>query len=407
MTNTILSDYSPIVIIGGGPVGLTLACLLDQYQISATLIEPVPWQKTVEPVADGRTSAISFGSRQILDKAGVWQNLAPLAEPILDIRVSEGKLDGASKPFFLHFDHEDIGDEPLGHIVCNHDLRRVLWEKVLHSKYVYVMNPAKVAEILPADAACRYIKLQDGETLRTNLLVGADGRLSWVRDQLGITYRTIPYHQIGIVGVVYHEKPHHNIAHERFMADGPFALLPMPDDEHGRHRSSLVWSEQEDKARYYLDLPDDEFNQTLTACSGGCWGKIELVGKRWAYPLSLIISSKYTADRAVLVGDAARAIHPLAGQGFNLGLRDVADLAGLLAQHASLGLDFGDAAMLETYADHRQSDALKLTFITDGLNRLFSNQYIPLKLVRNLGLGAVNKIPSLRRFLMRQAMGNQ
>ena len=247
-------------------------------------------------------------------------------------------------------------------------------------------------------------RLEDGRQIRARLLIAADGARSKLRQEAGIAAAEFAYGQTGIVATVAHELPHGGVAHEHFLPSGPFAMLPMTDYE-GRHRSSIVWTERRELAPSLLALPDGEFAAEIERRFGLSLGRIEVLGQRWSYPLRLIHAARYADHRLVLVGDAAHAIHPIAGQGLNLGLRDVAALAEVIADAFRLGLDIGSSVVLDDYQRWRRFDALLLIAVTDSLNRLFSNDLAPLRLARDLGLAAVDRLPPVKRLLMRHAMG--
>jgi len=325
---------------------------------------------------------------------GVWQSMADKAQPILEIRVSDGDA-----PFFLHYDHKDVGEEPLGHVVENRVTRAALHDAVTGTPEVTHLAPAEVASLERGTSGVA-ARLTDGRDVRTCLAIAADGRTSTTRNSACIGVNRLPYHQTAIVCTVAHERPHRGIAQERFLAAGPFAILPLC-----RNRASLVWTEREDLAPVMMALDDDDFAAEIAWRFTDYLGEVKPVGPRWSYPLSLSWASRMTDHRLALVGDAARAIHPIAGQGLNLGLRDITTLAEVLGDAAALGLDPGAAAGLAEYARRRRFDVLSMGLATDGINRLFSNDIAPLRLARDLGLAAVDKLPPLKRVFMRHAMG--
>ena len=348
---------------------------------------------------DGRASAIAYGSKLVLEGVGLWPGISADAEPILEIRVADD-----DSPLFLHYDHRDLSAPgaaapPLGYIVENRVLRRALIERARTLPTLRLLAPQTVEAVTRDDAAA-VATLGDGTTLSARLVAAADGKDSPLRKSAGIRTVAWGYPQIGIVTTVAHERPHAGIAIEHFLPAGPFAILPMTGN-----RSSLVWTEDAALAPHLVKLPDAEFAAELRARFGDFLGAVEPVGPRWAYPLSLMQAERYTGRRLALVGEAAHVIHPIAGQGLNVGIRDVAALAELIVDARRLGLDIGDDWVLERYQRWRRLDAVLLAGVTDGLNRLFSNTIAPVKLVRGLGLAAVNRMPPLKRLLMSHAMG--
>jgi 2-octaprenyl-6-methoxyphenol hydroxylase len=383
-----------VLIVGGGFVGGTLACALDGLGLTAVVVEASDPQAGLDVGFDGRASAIALSSRRLLEAIGVWKGLAADAHPMLGIRVSDG-----DSPLFLHYDHREVGDAPFGHMVENRFLRRAILERLRDLNGTRVIAPARLAS-LDRGAGSVQARLAGGGRIRAPLVVAAEGRLSATRDQAGIRVTGWRYRQTAIVCTVGHEKPHGSIAHERFLPSGPFAILPLNDD-----RSSIVWTEREDLAPAIMALDDRAFLEELGRRFGDFLGALTLVGPRFSYPLSLQYAAATTAHRLALVGDAAHAMHPIAGQGLNMGLRDVAALAEVLADARRAGDDLGAPAVLARYARWRRFDNTLMLAATDGLNRLFSTVFPPLKLARDLGLAAVDRMPAVKRLFMRHAMG--
>lgn len=387
------------LIVGGGMIGLGLAIALARAGLLVTVIDRADPQAMLDAAADGRTTAIAHASARVLDGIGVWPTLAPHACAIDDIRVSDG-----DSLMFLHYDHRELGDDPLGHIIENHHLRRALLEAAQVTPGLDLRAPAGIASVdRTADGVTA--ALDDGTMVRAEVLLACDGRGSTIRRDAGIAVAEWRYRQTAIVCCMRHERPHRHIAHERFLPGGPFAILPMLDDADGNHRSSIVWSEDELQAPALLALDEAAFSRELARRTGGFLGAVSLAGGRWSYPLSLSHAVRYTDRRLALVGDAAHAIHPIAGQGLNMGIRDVAALAEVLVDQRRLGLDIGTPDVLDRYARWRRADNTLLAVVTDLLNRLFSNDIAPLRVARDAGLGVVNATPPLRRFFMRHAMG--
>tara|TARA_Y100001954_G_scaffold123521_1_gene132614 strand:- start:7521 stop:8732 length:1212 start_codon:yes stop_codon:yes gene_type:complete len=382
-----------IAVVGGGMVGLTLALGLEGVGARVAVIERASLTDMAEASFDGRGSAIAAGSQRILDGIGLWELLQADAEPILDIRVA----DGASQ-LFLHYDHREVGEGPLGWIVENAHIRRAFAQAVALSDVIVFENTALADARFEARSTT--LELVDGRTVDATLAIAADGRQSALRKLAGIEAVRWSYPQTGIVCAVTHEAPHHGIAHEHFLPSGPFAILPMT-----RNRSSIVWTERNDLAPAILELDDDDFSAELKRRFGGFLGDVRVGPQRWAYPLSVVHARDYVAPRVAAVGDAAHAIHPIAGQGFNLGLRDVAALAEIIVDRLRLGLDPGDTEALMRYQKWRKPDNMMMIAATDSLNRLFSNDIAPVRMARDTGLALVNQLPPLKRVLMRHAMG--
>ncbi len=390
-----------IIIAGGGLVGNTLALALAQGGIRSTVIDPLPRAAQLEAGFDGRTSAISSGSVRILTHVGAWAHIAPHAQPIHDIRVCD-----QDKPGYVHYSDKDVG-EPFGYIVENNILRRGIY-LALEAAQNITMITGKVTGFTNQPQSTT-AQLEDGTNLTAPLLIAADGRFSKLRELAGIPHRVISYDQTAIVCVIEHKHPHDGLALEKFYPAGPFAALPLKPTAEGINRSGIVWTEHENDAPHYVALPDAEFNAELQQRIGepatGYWGKVHAVGKRFSYPLKLMRADRFTAPRFALVGDAAHGIHPIAGQGVNLGYRDVAVLAELLADQHKLGLDLGADSLLAHYQRWRKLDSVSMTASTDLLNRLFSNRVPGLSFIRRAGMVAVDHMPPLKKFFMRHAMG--
>ena len=401
-----------VVIVGGGLVGLSLGIALAGSGAETVVLDRAdPARLTAAPY-DGRSSAIARGSAQVLEGLGIWAKLQAGAQPILDIRVSDGRVGRGAAPFFLHYAQADLESDsagPLGYIVENRLTRQALYARAAELPKLTLLAPAAVAELNrgPAQVEAR---LEGGQTIRAQVVVAADGRNSVLRREAGIKTTAWDYPQCGIVATIHHDRPHHGVAHEHFLPAGPFAMLPMVDapgesPEAGAHRSSLVWTERRELVPAMMRLSDADFSAELQRRFGTSLGALREVGGRWSYPLSLMLAERIVERRLALIGDAAHVIHPIAGQGLNLGLRDVAALAETLIDARRLGLDLGGAEVLAGYPRWRRFDNLALVAVTDGLNRLFSNDLGPLRLARDLGLAAVNQVPPLKRLFMRHAMG--
>ncbi|MGE0254700.1 MAG: UbiH/UbiF/VisC/COQ6 family ubiquinone biosynthesis hydroxylase [Alphaproteobacteria bacterium] len=398
---------SDVVVVGAGPVGLTLAAALGGAGLRVALLDRADPDAQAAPGVDGRTTAIAAGSRRVLEGTGVWPALAGDACPIASIRVADG-----GSPLFVHYDAAEIGDEPLGHIVDNHALRRALLDRVRALPAVRLLAPAAIVGLVRGPAAVT-VRLADGETLHAAVVLACDGRRSALRTEAGIAAAEWSYGQDAIVCTAHHEHPHGNVAVEHFRPDGPFAMLPMSDatPEAARaagglvHRSSIVWTERADLAPAFATLPRAEFEHELARRFGDRLGRLAVPGRVWRHPLALTHAERYVDHRLALVGDAAHAIHPIAGQGLNMGFRDVAALAELLVDARRNGLDIGAPDVLAGYQRWRRFDNTVLAVVTDALNRLFSNDIAPLRTVRRMGFGAVQRMAPARRLFMRHAMG--
>ena len=387
-----------VVIVGGGLVGGSLAIALADAGFNVIVADQLDQRSQLNEEFDGRASAIALAPKKMLAKIGMWKYVGDDTAPIKDIRVADG-----NSPLFLHYDHADIGEEALGYMVENRHLRRAIFARIDELPRITYLAPVKINEI-ERTATGVATRLANGEIIRAPLIIGADGRGSQIRQQANIDLIHWSYHQTGIVLTAAHEIPHHNVAHEHFLPAGPFAILPLPS-EGGTHRSSIVWTEKEDLAADILALPEDLFLNEFSNRFGDFLGELSLTGPRWSYPLTLQYATTSISDRLALAGDSAHAMHPIAGQGLNMGLRDVAALAQVLTDAGRLGMDIGAPEVLAKYETWRRFDNALMLALTDGLTRLFSNDIAPVKLARDLGLAAVNRAGPLKKFFMGHAMG--
>ncbi len=381
-----------LLIVGGGLVGMSLALAAARIGLDVIVIERIASNRTTTPKFDGRVSSLAYGSHALYQLLDVWRWLEADAEPILDIRVTEG-----ASPRFLHFDHRDVGNRPFGFMVENRFIRLALEREMERQPKIRYLAPAAVRRLARELGGVEAV-LDDESRVLAPLVAAADGRASRIRHEARIRTLNWHYPQTAIVTTLGHALPHFGVAKEQFQASGPFALLPMTGN-----RSALVWTEGQKMAPRYAALSDDDFLAEIERRAGDYLGPLELIGPRWHYPLGLLNAERYVDRRLVLVGDAAHAMHPLAGQGLNLGLRDVAWLAEILAERLALGLDIGARDGLERYQRRRRWDALTMLFMTDGLNRLFSNNSTSLRLARDLGLGLVNRLGPVKHFFERRA----
>ncbi|OFW98299.1 MAG: hypothetical protein A3D94_04715 [Alphaproteobacteria bacterium RIFCSPHIGHO2_12_FULL_66_14] len=403
-----------LAIVGAGLNGSLLALAAGEAGLSTALIDRVPLKSLTEAGFDGRTTAIAYSSQRLFAALGVWNDVAGEAEPIRDIRISDAGHDGRASPLHLHFDHREAALDardpaPMGWIVENRFLRTALLRRLADCPQVELVAPDEVIETSrTADHA--ELTLKSGRRLSARLVASAEGRFGSMREEAGIGAQSWSYGQIAIVLVARHERPHRGVAQEKFLPSGPFAILPMTDGpirdgRAGEHRSSIVWTERTKLAHRLLELDDARFQAEFARRFGDHLGRVEAVGPRWSYPLSLVHAHRYIDTRLVLVGDAAHGIHPIAGQGYNLGVRDIAALVEVLVDAKRLGLDIGAADTLERYVQWRRTDNFTMVAATDVLTWLFSNDIKPLRLARDLGMAAVNRVPPLRRFFVRHAMG--
>ncbi|MFQ5348687.1 MAG: UbiH/UbiF/VisC/COQ6 family ubiquinone biosynthesis hydroxylase [Rhodothalassiaceae bacterium] len=394
MTGSDKTSRVDVAIIGGGMVGMTAAIGLARHGLAVAVIDRAVPAATTAPAFDGRASAIAFASVEMLRALDIWPRLADDAQAIREIRVSDGE-----SRLFLHFDFSEIGDKPLGHMVENRHLRIALEQRRRDCPSLALHAPRHVTDLVRT-ATGAMLTLDDGHRIAAALVVGADGRGSLVRRMAGIRTPRWRYDQVGIVATVAHECDHLGIAHERFLPAGPFAILPLTGC-----RSSLVWTARAETERAIMALPATAFEAEVRKRMGDFLGVVEVVGPRWSYPLGLHLAERFIDSRLALIGDAAHGIHPIAGQGLNLGLRDVAAFVEVIVEAVRRGEDIGSPFVLERYERWRRTDTLVLAAVTDGLNRLFSNDIAPLRLARDLGLAAVNRMPPLKRFFMQHARG--
>jgi 2-octaprenyl-6-methoxyphenol hydroxylase len=399
-----------VCIVGAGPVGGTLACRLAAAGIATVVVDRAALPPMEHPAFDGRAYAIAAGSRRLLAEAGVWEQLAGSACPILDIRVSDGRLGRPASPLFLHFHHRDAGgaDAAFGHMVEARNLRVALNAHMHALPSLRVFAPA-AAEVERRDDGAT-VRVAGGPHVDCRLVVAAEGRNSPLRRAADIPVTHLPYDQTGIVCAISHQHPHHNTALEHFLPSGPFAQLPMcasPDAEQGgaANISAIVWTERTVIARRMLALDDARFAREIARRLGDHLGEVRVVGRRWNYQLGAMHAHRYHDTRLVLVGDAAHTIHPIAGQGLNLGFRDAMALADLLIDASRRGEDLGAPDLLRRYQRQRRPDNLLMLAATDALDRLFSTDNPLLRLARDVGIAAVHRAPPLKRLFMRQAMG--
>lgn len=396
-----------IIICGGGLVGLPLGLAAAQGGLSVVVVDAMAPPQQLDVAFDGRVSALAYASVRMLKALGVWPHLEKHAQPITEILVTDGKAGGPASPFSLHFDSREVGNPSLGHIAENRHIRAALFAAMPQN--LTLIAPASVTRLENMGGHVT-AHLSTGETIQAALAVAADGRDSKLRGQQGIGVIGWSYPQTGIVATVAHERPHNGVAYEHFLPSGPFAILPMTEN-----RSSLVWTERADKAPILLALNEADFNAEVARRFGPHLGATHVLNDgahprpgsgRWSYPLSFHLARDFVKPRFALAGDCAHGIHPIAGQGLNLGLKDAAAMAETLLDAARLGRDLGALDTLKRYERWRRFDSFALAASTDALNRLFSNDIAPLRHLRDLGLGIVDAIGPARRFFMRHAGGD-
>jgi 2-octaprenyl-6-methoxyphenol hydroxylase len=389
-------DRADVIIFGGGLVGLALAAALDSSGVSAILVDPADPDTRTGAAFDGRTSAVSSSSMRMLEAIGVADALPEPGCPIRTIAVADGL-----EPGVLHFDAEP--GEALGWMHENRHLRAALRARAEQGRNLWLLWKSRAVSV-DRTAYGVAVSLEDGRRLSAPLLVAADGRGSPLREEAGIRMARWKYAHQAIVSVLRHQHPHDQVAYEIFYPGGPFALLPMTDDEQG-HRSAIVWSVPQEDAAGWLSLSDSDFAAEAQAAMGGFLGDIAMLAPRSSYPLGFHHAASITALRLALVGDAAHAIHPIAGQGLNLGFRDAAALAQVVVEGARLGLDLGDRQLLDRYQRWRSLDALSVAFATDSLTRIYGVPGRTASAVRRFGMALVGRITPLRDRLMNEARG--
>ena len=402
---TILSAMehdADILIVGGGLNGPALGLALAQRGLRVTVIDARPAPTRAEAGFDGRAYALAIASKRLLAAIGVWQGLEDKVQPILKIKASDGRPGQGPAPFFLTFDAAELEEGPMGFMVEDRHLYAAFLEAMRATPNLTLISGETVISqsVTPQDVS---VTLASGQGLRARVLVGCDGRASGVAQRAGIKRQGWGYGQTALVTAVQHARDHEGTAHQYFMPAGPLAILPLP----GGHHSSIVWSETDAAAAAIQALDDADYLQALRPRFGDFLGEISLAGARFTYPLNLTLAEAFVRPRIALVGDAAHGVHPIAGQGLNLGFRDVGALAEVLIMAARRGEDIGAMDVLERYERWRRFDSTTLALGMDSVNRLFSNDNPLLRAGRDLGLGLVNALPGLRRGFMRQAAGLQ
>jgi 2-octaprenyl-6-methoxyphenol hydroxylase len=395
------AERQDIVIAGGGSVGLALACALADAlgaEARITVVDKAPLDER-SIVRDVRASALAAGSKRLLSALGVWPMLAEHAQPVTAIDITDSSLDDAIRPVLISYDNTLPDAEPATYILDNDRLRAALL-RAAASRPAITLRGGVAAEHFEVDYAGVTLALGGGGRLRASLLIAADGARSPLREAAGIKCVRWSYPQIGIVTTVRHAKPHDGKAVQHFLPAGPFAILPLTDN-----RACITWTEEEKRGRQILALDDAGFRAEVEKRFGYRLGEVELAGARAAWPLETHLARAWVASRFALIGDAAHGVHPIAGQGLNLGLRDIAALTEVVTDAARLGLDFGMLTVLERYESWRRLDSALSAATFDGLNRLFSNDWALLRTARDFGLGLVERTPTLKQFFVAEAAG--
>lgn len=390
---------SDILIAGGGLNGPALALALAQAGFDVTVVDARPAPERAGSNFDGRGYALALASKRLLAAIGVWDKVAEQSEPMRDIKVSDGRAGEGPAPFFLHFDHTEIEEGPMGFMLEDRFLYRAFLEAMEAEPRITLISGTSVTD-QAVDTSGVTATFSDGRTHRARLLVGCDGRQTGVGKRASIKRTGWGYGQTALVCAIKHELPHNGIAHQFFMPPGPLAILPLPGN-----MCSIVWSETDENAAAIHALSDEDYMAVLRPRFGDFLGEIELTGNRFTYPLSLSVANEFIAERVALVGDAAHGMHPIAGQGLNAGLRDVAALAQILTEAQQRGEDFSSELVLARYQEWRRFDTATLVAATDLTNKLFSNDNPLLRAARDVGMGLVGAMPGLRRTFMREAAG--
>lgn len=392
-----MTRSADIIIAGGGLNGLSLALALRSANFDVTVIDPLAVKARETAGFDGRSYALSIASKRVLTALGVWSQI-PSTQPILEIKITDGRPGEAPSPLMLAFDHAEIEEGPMGFMAEDRHLRPALLAACKAAGVVQIDEDAVQTQTPNPESVS--VEMRSGKVMNAALLIGCDGKSSGVATRAGIKRTSWRYDQSSLVCAVQHEKPHGGIAHQYFLPAGPLAILPLTEN-----RSSIVWTERS-KAAAAIQAGDDiAYLAELQTRFGTFLGRLELAGDRHIFPLSLSVADHFVADRVALVGDAAHVVHPIAGQGLNAGLKDVAALAEVLSDARRRGEDIGRADVLARYERWRRFDTLMLAVATDGFNRLFSNDNPLMRAARDIGLGVVNALPGLRRGFIREAAG--
>ena len=388
-----------IAIVGAGLNGAMMSLALAEAGFTLTLIDPQNLKSKRNHHFDGRSYSLAIASVRLMQALGLWEELAPNAQPIFEIKVADGRAYSNPSPYFLHFDHHEIEEGPMGHMVEDRHLRPLLQKRLQSVSQINYRAGLSVSEMTITDTHAE-LRLNTEETITTRLVIGADGRQSQTAERAGIKRTGWRYGQTALVCALNHSIPHQGVACQYFMPPGPLAILPLKGN-----RSSIVWTESDANTATIMAIDDNDYMAVLQPRIGDYLGKVELAGARYSYPLDLTIAQNYVMPRLALVGDAAHGVHPIAGQGLNLGLRDIAALSEVLSDARLRGEDFSSLVVLLRYQEWRRFDTTALAVATDAVNKLFSNDNSFLRTLRDLGMGAINSLPTLRRSFIREAAG--
>ncbi|PZX12007.1 FAD-dependent monooxygenase [Celeribacter halophilus] len=389
---------SDLIIVGGGLNGPALALAAANAGLTVTLIDSLPKTARMNDQFDGRGYALSLGSQKLLKAIGLWERVSKMAQPILDVKVTDGKPGEGPAPFMLEFRDGEIDESPMGYMVEDRFLRQAILDTLDAQPRITQVEGLVTAQEVDLHGAS--VTLDTGAKITGKLIVGCDGRKSGTAERAGIKRTGWSYGQTAQVCAIQHERPHDGCAHQYFLPSGPLAILPLPGNQ-----SSIVWTEKDKMAADIQALTDEDYLAVLRPRFGDFLGEISLVGKRFTYPLNITLANSFTATRVALVGDAAHGMHPISGQGLNAGLKDVGALTEVLVEAHRRGEDIGREDVLERYAQWRRFDVATMALMTDSFNKLFSNDNPLLRLARDLGMGVVNSVTGLRRAAIREAAG--
>ena len=394
-----MKSTTDIAIIGGGLTGSLMALAAAKHGFSVCIIDAIAANMQKNPDFDGRSYAMAMASGRMLKALGLWEDIETETQPILDIKVTDGAVGEQPSPFFLHFDKYGLDEGPMGHMIEDRHLRAVLQSRLIDNVNITYLRGQRV-EDQTAQMASSILCLDDGSQIHAKLVICADGRSSAFAKRAGVTYTGWKYAQSALVCALEHERSHNGFAYQHFMPPGPLAILPLKNN-----RCSIVWTETIENAHTIMAMDNDGYLDVLRPRFGSFLGEIKLVGKRFFYPLDMSIAKSFIAERVAVIGDAAHGMHPIAGQGLNSGMRDIAALAQLCLEAKNRGEDFGSQAVLARYQEWRRFDATALALTMDAFNRLFSNDNSLLRSFRTIGMGVLNLLPSTKRTFMREAAG--
>ena len=390
---------SDIIIVGGGLNGSLMAIAAANIGFSTIVLDSKDNEASVENRFDGRSYALALSSVRLLKNLDIFEDIIDKSQPILDIKILDGKLVQGPSQFSLHFDNNEIHDGPMGQMVEDRFIRKALFTKINKNKQIDYKFNSKVTEHKKQSGYIS-VTLENGKKLNTKLLVGADGRNSELANRAEIKKSGWKYNQSALVCAIEHEADHNGVAWQYFMPSGPLAVLPMTGK-----RSCIVWTEQNANAKAINLFDETRYTKILAARLGNFLGKFKIIGDRHTYPLELSIADRFIDERLALIGDAAHSVHPIAGQGLNAGFKDIAVLAHIIQDAHHRGEDLGSLGVLKRYEEWRRFDSAQLAYSTDLFNKLFSNENEALRLARNIGLKLLDSIPVAKRNIIKEAAG--